>query len=119
VDFVNLLGQGPLGPLLGRFVNAGPFAAPGSSFTVNAGWWTAARPFATWIAPMYRQVIDLADVTRSRWTPPPPGTSEHPLSPHARDLAPPWVAGGQRPMAWTRAQVEREADTTLLLVPPH
>lgn len=118
MDFVNLLGQGPLGPLLGRFVNAGPFAAPGSSFTVNAGWWTAARPFATWIAPMYRQVIDLADVTRSRWTPPPPGTSEHPLSPHARDLAPPWVAGGHRPMAWTRAQVEGEADTTLLLVPP-
>jgi penicillin G amidase len=111
---VNPIAQGPLGPVLGRFVNAGPMPTPGGSFTVDAGWWAAARPFTTWIAPMYRQIVDLGDLTRSRWTPP-PGASEHPLSPHAHDLAAPWVTGGQRPMAWTRAQVE--AETTLVLVP--
>lgn len=117
VTFIHPLAQGPLGRVLRRLVNVGPIAAPGSHFTVNAGWWAPARPFATWIAPMYRQVVDLGDLGRSRWTPPPPGMAEHPLSPHARDLAEPGVAGRHRPMLWTRAQIEADADSTLVLVP--
>jgi penicillin amidase len=117
VTFEHPLAQGPLGGLFRRAINVGPLPAPGSSFTIDAGWWAAARPFALWIAPMYRQIVDLADPGRSRWTPPPPGASEHPLSRYARDRAKAWVAGRHRPMPWTRAQVEAEAGATLVLVP--
>jgi len=84
---------------------------------VNAGWWTPGRPFAFWIGPMYRQIVDLADLGRSRWTPPPPGQQEQRFSAHYADLAEPWLAGRYRPMRWTRAEVEGEAESTLTLAP--
>jgi penicillin amidase len=66
---------------------------------------------------MYRQIVDLSDLGRSRWLPCPPGLSEHPSSPHFGDLAEPWLAGEYRPMLWTRAQVEADAESIQTLVP--
>jgi acyl-homoserine lactone acylase PvdQ len=67
---------------------------------------------------MYRQIVDLGDLDRSRWIPPPPGQQEQLLSAHYADLAAPWLAGRYRAMSWTRAQVAREAESTLILEPP-
>ena len=92
-------------------------AAAGSNFTVNAGWWSPALPFAFWIGPLYRQIVDLGDLEHSRWTPPPPGQQEQRLSTHYADLAEPWRAGRYQPMRWTRAQVEAAAESTLTRVP--
>jgi penicillin amidase len=116
IAFLPPLARG-LAPPIARLFEVGPFPAPGSSFTVNAGWWAPARPFHFWIGPMYRQIVDLGDLARSRWTPPPPGQQEQRLSPHYGDLAAPWLAGRYRPMLWTRADVEADAESTLTLVP--
>jgi len=107
----------PLEPLFGRFLNLGPFEAPGGVFTVWAGAWRPNAPFDLWLAPLYRQVIDLGDLRHSRWQPPVPGQSEHPLSPHYGDQVAPWLAGRLRPMLWSRADVEADAEDTLVLRP--
>jgi acyl-homoserine lactone acylase PvdQ len=69
----------PLEPVLGRLLNLGPVEAPGGVFTVWAGAWRPDAPFRLVLAPLYRQVVDLGDLRRSRWQPPVPGQSEHPL----------------------------------------
>jgi len=119
ITFVNPLARsgGLAGRILGGLLNVGPLKAPGSNFTVNAGWWEPTAPFAYWVGPMYRQIVDLGDLRRSRWTPPPPGEAEQRLSPHYADLAEPWLAGGYQPMLWSRADVEANAESTLTLVP--
>ena len=86
-------------------------------FTVRAGAWRPDAPFGLALAPLYGQVVDLGDLRRSRWQPPVPGQSEHPLSPHYGDQVSPWLAGRLRPMAWSRAEVEAEAEATLILRP--
>lgn len=103
--------------VLARLLNVGPFPAPGSPFTVDAGFWVAPVPFRVWMAPMYRQIVDLGDFRRSRWTPGPPGLAEQRLSAHYADLARPWLEGRYRPMLWARADVEADAEATLTLVP--
>jgi len=107
----------PLAPVLGWFLNVGPFPAPGNSFTVNAGYWWDGAPFKEQMAPMYRQVVDLKDLRGSRWTPGPPGVSELRWSSHYGDLAEPWLRGYYRPMLWTRQDVDADAESTLTLTP--
>ena len=46
-----------------------------------------------------------------------PGQSESADSPHYADLARVWAAGGSVPLPFTEAAVQREAESTLLLVP--
>ena len=119
VSFVHPFAQGSdlQFRILGWFFNLGPFEAPGGAFTVNAGWWRPPDPFRVWIAPMYRQIVDLGDLSRSRWALPPPGLAEQRLSAHYADAVEPWLAGRYRPMSWTRAQVDADAEATLTLVP--
>jgi penicillin amidase len=107
----------PLGRVLGWFLNVGPFPAPGDSFTVNAAYWWDGLPFTEQMAPGYRQVVDLEDLRSSRWTPGPPGQAEQRGSPHYADLAEPWLRGYYRPMLWTRADAEADAESTLTLEP--
>jgi len=107
----------PLRPFLGWLMNLGPFEVPGGAFTVWTGTWRPDAPFELLLAPLYRQVIDLGDLGRSRWQPPVPGQSEHPLSPNYGDQIAPWLAGHLRPMLWTRADVQAAAASTLVLRP--
>ena len=46
-----------------------------------------------------------------------PGQSGDPFSPHYRDLFPLWAAGNYVPLLFSRAAVEREAETVLTLMP--
>ena len=104
-----------LQPPLDRVFDRGPYpvggdtdtvcqmaAAPGESFNAK-GW-----------APTYRQVVDLADLSRSVWIQP-PGQSGRLGSPHYDDLAHPWLEGEYLPMLWTREQVEEAAVSRLVL----
>lgn len=112
VGFPHALG---LQPPLDRVFDRGPYpvggdtdtvcqmaAAPGESFDAK-GW-----------APTYRQVVDLADLSRSAWIQP-PGQSGRLGSPHYDDLARPWLEGEYLPMLWTREQVEGAAVSRLFL----
>ena len=112
VGFPHALG---LQPPLDRVFDRGPYpvggdtdtvcqmaAAPGDSFNAK-GW-----------APTYRQVVDLADLSRSVCIQP-PGQSGRLGSPHYDDLARPWLEGDYLPMLWTREQVEEAAVSRLIL----
>lgn len=68
---------------------------PGDSYTVlRAGLrMSGSRPFENIHGASFRGVYDLADLDASRFVVA-PGQSGHPLSPHYRDLAPLWLAGG-------------------------
>jgi penicillin amidase len=111
-------GNGPVERGLAWLLNIGPVEAPGSPFTVSSGFWAPARPFDDWFAPLYRQIVDLGDLSRSRYLPPPPGQAEQVASRHYRDLVSHWVEGKYLTMSWSRAQVEADAESKLVLIPP-
>jgi penicillin amidase len=67
-------------------------------------------------APSFRQIVDMADLSRSLAVLP-PGQSGQLGSPHYDDLADLWIRGEYQPMLWTRQQVERAAEGKLILQP--
>ena len=86
----------PLGALpgLGFLFQVGPFAAPGSSYTVWNGHYSHADPFRMALAPGLRWVCDLsredAGAAEAVLT---TGQSGDPLSPDYRSLFPLWLRG--------------------------
>ncbi len=67
-------------------------------------------------APSYRQIVDLADLTRSLSVHP-VGQSGHPGSKHYLDLFPLWSKGEFHPMLFSREAVEAHAEAKLQLTP--
>ena len=63
-----------------------------------------------------RYIHDPSDWTRSRWISP-LGASGHPASPHYADQARLWADVEFIPQLWNWDQIEKEAETTQLLVP--
>ena len=113
--FTHLFGRiKPLHLLFDR----GPFPTGGDSETV---WQASVVPgFPTSpvaIIPTYRQIIDLGDWERSvavNST----GQSGQLGSRHYADMIELWRTGRYHPMLWERASIEREAEGTLILLPP-
>ncbi len=104
-------------PPLDRLLNLGPFPVGGDADTPNQHAMLPDRPFhaRAW-APTFRQIVDLADLSRSVVIHA-PGQSEHPASPHHRDLLGPWLEVRHHPMLWTRDQVETHARHRQRLLP--
>lgn len=112
--FSHMLGdQAPLD----RVLNLGPVPVGGDSDTPNQTAMMPDRPYGTraW-APTFRQIVDLADLSRSLVIHA-PGQSGHFASPHFDDLLEPWRRCEHHPMLWTRAQVDAEALHRLSLSP--
>lgn len=65
----------------------------GDATTVNVGHFSFGGNFSTYHAGSLRAIYDLADLDASLFAQA-PGQSGHPLSPHYRDMAGPWSAGG-------------------------
>jgi penicillin G amidase len=86
-------------------LNVGPFAIPGSSTTPIAGGNAS-----------YRQVIDVGRWDRSLAINT-PGESGVPTSEHYRDLAPMWARGEYFPLLYSRAAVERNTESRMILLP--
>lgn len=110
----------PLGQvgLLRRFFNRGPHPLGGDHTTVCATGCTFYDSGAgqAVIGPSYRYIVDLADWSAgcSLLV---PGTSGRPASPHYDDQVQAWLDGQYRPMLFAREDVEREAESRLVLVP--
>jgi penicillin amidase len=68
-------------------------------------------------APSFRQIVDMADFSRSVVIIP-PGQSGQLGSRHYADLADTWGRGEYLPMLWTRAQVEGSLEGRLVLTGP-
>jgi penicillin amidase len=109
------LGDSGIGLIDDRF-NRGPYPASGSEGVVNAVGWTATEGYEVDWLPSMRMVVDLGDLSRStaiHTT----GQSGHVDHPHYDDMIPLWLVGDTVPMLWTRADIEANAEATMLLVP--
>jgi penicillin amidase len=109
------LGQSGIQPIEMIF-NRGPVEADGTIGTVNNTGYDPNEPFAVEIVPSYRQVIDLADFTRSvsiHTT----GQSGHAFQPHYDDMIPMWRDGRYHAMMWGRGSIEGSAEAHLILTP--
>ena len=71
-------------------------------------------PFHATHIPVYRMVVDLGDLRRSRIVNS-VGQSGHRASPHYDDQLEVWAAGRLLPMLWDRRDVARETVATLRL----
>ncbi len=93
----------------------GPFERPGDSETINV---TAARPpsFEQMHGASFREIVDLEDWDRSLAINV-PGQSGTPGTAHYDDLIPLWTHGEYFPLAFSKAQVERNAGSTMILEP--
>lgn len=109
----NPLGLSGIG-LIEDMVNRGGYETSGGSDMVNAtGWRTDLTVRAV---PSMRMIVDLNDLTnnRSMHT---TGQSGHPFSPQYDDFIEPWRLIEDKPMLWTREQVDDAGVTRLTLTP--
>lgn len=110
----------PLGsiPVLGRWLNRGPYPVAGSDTSIAAfgGSVLLGDRMPVFFAPSARWVADLADPDRSRMALP-GGQSGHPSDPHYDDQMPSFLAGESHAVAWTSKAVEEATVTVLELVP--
>jgi penicillin G amidase len=108
----------PLGAIkaLERFFNRGPYAVGGDSDTVNMGATLASNPEVVITVPSFRQIVDLADLSRSRSIHG-PGQSGLPASKHYDDFIPLWMKLEHHPMLFTRQAIEENAEGTLHMLP--
>jgi penicillin amidase len=93
----------------------GPIRIPGSSSSPRAATYNPAT-FDQTAGASVRFVFDVGawDNSVAINT---PGQSGDPASPHYRDLFPLWAAGSYVPLDWTRAAVDRDAETVIALTP--
>ena len=102
--------------LVERLFNRGPFAVDGTIATVNQADYSLSEPFAVRTIASYRQVVDLADLSRSvsmHTT----GQSGHPFHRHYDDMIAPWRDVEHHPMLWEADDVRANAAGTLTLTP--
>ncbi len=109
------LGQSGIA-IIEAIFNRGPIAVDGTGAAVNNTAYATNEPYTVRVVPSYRQIVDMADFTRSvsmHTT----GQSGHPYHPHYDDMIEPWRDIAYHPMLWVRADVESHAEGTLILRP--
>jgi len=102
--------------LIERILNRGPVEVDGTIATVNNTGYSLDEPYGVGTVPSYRQIVDLGDLTRSvsmHTT----GQSGHPFHRHYDDMIDSWRNIQYHPMLWERADVEADAEGTLILRP--
>ncbi|HEY2886576.1 MAG TPA: penicillin acylase family protein [Rhizomicrobium sp.] len=103
-------------PALKAQMSMGPLEVPGSASSPRAATYRV-WDFAVTSGASVRLVLDVG-----RWDDSvainSPGQSGDPFSPHYRDLFPLWAAGDYVPLVYSRAAVEREAESVLTILPP-
>lgn len=109
------LGKSGIAIIEDRF-NRGPFPASGSEGVVNAVGWTATEGYQVDWLPSMRMVVDLGDLSASTAIHS-TGQSGHIDHPHYDDMIKPWLAGETVPMLWHRADIENDAEATMILTP--
>jgi penicillin G amidase len=108
----------PLGMFkpLERFFNRGPFPCGGDIDTVNMGASLPSDPERVITVPSFRQIVDLADLTRSLSIHG-PGQSGHPASKHYDDFIKLWMKVAYHPMLFARKEIEENAEGMLSMNP--
>jgi len=106
----------PLGRVrpLDRVFDVGPVPVRGGRYTPSATSGTEEDPFVTKSIPVFRMVVDLGDLGRSRIVNS-SGQSGHRLSAHYADQLDTWRRGALFPMRWTPTDVRDHTEALLLL----
>ena len=116
MTFINQsFGSTGIGIIDDRF-NRGPYSASGSKGVVNAVGWTTTEGYQVNWLPSMRMLVDLGDLSRSRAIHT-TGQSGHVDNEHYDDMIPLWLEGKTAPFLWEKADVEADAEATMLLVP--
>ena len=109
-------GQSGIGPIEWLFNRDAPPRLGGGADLVNAvGFYPPVGYEVDWV-PSMRMVVDLADMSAStviHTT----GQSGHAFHAQYDDMIDDWADGAQRPLRWTREQVDTDAAGTLVLTP--
>ena len=108
----------PLGIVkpLDKIFNRGPFPLGGDIDTVNMGATLLNQPGAVITVPLYRQILNLADLKTSL-SGHAPGQSGHLASKHYADFIKPWLHVKHHPMLFERSMIEANAEGTLHILP--
>jgi penicillin amidase len=108
----------PLGRVrpLDRIFDVGPVPVRGGRYTPCATSGNEEDPFVTTSIPVYRMVVDLGDLARSRIVNS-VGQSGHRLSAHWDDQLEPWRRGELLPMRWAPSDVRAHTEALLVLSP--
>jgi len=102
-------------PALKAQMSMGPLELPGSASSPRAATYRV-WDFAVTSGASVRMVLDVGHWDNSVAINS-PGQSGDPFSPHYRDLFPLWAAGDYVPLFFSRAAVERAAETVLTVLP--
>ncbi len=102
--------------LIESFVNNGPVAVGGGSYTINRSGWSTDQPYDTQSISSMRMIIDLGNFNQSQWIVP-TGESGHPTSEHYRDMTDKWRFIQYDPMLWDQETIKQAAAQTLVLQP--
>ena len=109
----------PLGkssPLMGYFMNIGPFPMGGSIATVNPQPYRLSNPWEGYHGASLRYIIDFSNMKKSLRVIP-TGISGNFMSPHYDDQTELWLTGRYRPFVLDRKGVEEDARYTLIMLP--
>lgn len=101
---------------LNRLFNRGPFPVGGDIDTVNMGSSMPNNPEVVVTVPSFRQIVDLADLTRSL-SMHAPGQSGHVADKHYDDFIPLWRAVKHHPMLFDHAAIEAQVEARLSMHP--
>ncbi|MFL5737877.1 MAG: penicillin acylase family protein [Actinomycetota bacterium] len=110
--------RGPIAitPELAELFTGADLPVGGDEQTVLASSFLPGESWRAQVVPSWRQIVDLSDPDAALGVLP-TGQSGDPESPHWSDQAELWRNGRLHPMPFTRAAVEREAESTLHLRP--
>jgi len=94
----------------------GPFPLGGSPLTVNAAWYSYGKPYKATAGVSQRMIVDLSNVDASLRVLP-TGESGHLGSPHHADQVTLYLEGQYHPDWTDRSEVEKHAESVLILKP--
>lgn len=104
-------------PVIGKFMNVGPFPMDGGSNTINAGLYRLTEPWVMLAGASQRHIFDLGNPGNSLRIIP-TGISGNFMSDHYDDQVGLWRAVQYRPFHLDRADVEADARYRLKIIPP-
>ncbi|MCC6199952.1 MAG: penicillin acylase family protein [Moraxellaceae bacterium] len=102
---------------LGRYLDRGPFPAPGSTNTVNVAGYTIGEGFKVWNVPAMRLIVDFS-LAEPLYLVNAGGQSGNPASRHYDDGIPLYLSGENRSLAFhAPVLVSQQFNRTLILQP--
>ncbi|MHB1048490.1 MAG: penicillin acylase family protein [Bacteroidota bacterium] len=110
--------QHPFGEMeiLQPIFNIGPAAMSGSGTTVNNGEYRMGKPYAMWLGPSMRHIVDFSNVNGSLSVIP-SGQSGQPLHPHYSDQFALWKNGEYHVVTMDVGEIARKSKNILYLTP--